>query len=171
MDTPVPARAADHVRGLTPFNRILAALACLILFAMMLLTFVDVIGRYLFLSPLPAAYEIVSLMMPAIIFCVLPVTVMREGHVTVDLLDALIPGAVARIQGVVVNLVTALALGLVSWRLGVKAYDDWDYESVTDELLLLIWPFGAGMAVLCGIATLVALLNAWHYAVMRKRRG
>lgn len=162
---------ADDVRGLTPASKILAGIACIVLFAMMLLTFIDVIGRYLFLSPLPAAYEIISLMMPAIIFCALPLTVLRETHVTVDLLDTFIPSGLAQVQGVVVNLVSAAALALVTWRLSVKGWEDRYYETVTDELLLLIWPFGLGMALLCAIATVAALANAWSYVSGTRARG
>ena len=171
MDYTPTTSAADPFRGLTTFGRLLALIACVILFAMMLLTFTDVVGRYVFLKPLPAAYEMISLMMPATIFCALPLTVLREGHVTVDLLDSFVPRALARVQGVLVNLISAVALGLVTWRLAVKAADDRYYESVTDELLLHIWPFGAGMALLCGIATLAALANAWGYATGRMMRG
>ncbi len=171
MDGASPNLAAGNVRGLSPASRLLAGVACLVLFGMMLLTFVDVIGRYVFLSPLPAAYEIISLLMPAIIFCALPLTVLRESHVTVDLLDAFIPSAVARVQGIFVSLFSAVALALITWRLGVKAWEDRYYETVTDELLLQIWPFGAGMAVLCAIATLAALANAWGYLSGSRTRG
>ncbi len=171
MDGASPNLAAGNVRGLSPASRVLAGVACLVLFSMMLLTFADVIGRYLFLSPLPAAYEIISLLMPGIIFCALPLTVLRETHVTVDLLDAFIPSGIARLQGVFVNLFSAIALALITWRLGVKAWEDRYYETVTDELLLLIWPFGAGMALLCGIATLAALANAWGYLLGARTRG
>lgn len=168
MDSPSLKSTAGDVRGLTAITRLLAVVACIILFVMMGLTFVDVVGRYVFLKPVPAAYEIVSLMMPAIIFCALPITVLREGHVTVDLLDAFVPRAVARVQAVVVNLITAAALGLVAWRLWVKAMEDWDYETATDELFLLIWPFDMGMALLCALAALAALANAWLYLARRK---
>ncbi|MGB3245875.1 MAG: TRAP transporter small permease [Sulfitobacter sp.] len=171
MDQPEPSQAADKVRGLDPASRLLGLIACLFLFAMMVLTFVDVIGRYVFLSPLPAAYEIISLMMPAIIFCALPITVLREGHVTVDLLDGFVPSAAKRLQAVLVSLFSAAALGLVTWRLYVKTIEDLDYETVTDELLLLVWPFGAGMSALCALATLAALFNAWLYLSGRKIRG
>ncbi|MEM6460300.1 MAG: TRAP transporter small permease [Pseudomonadota bacterium] len=164
-------QAADNIRGLTLISRVLAGIACVILFVMMTLTFVDVVGRYVFLQPLPAAYEIVSLLMPAIIFCALPLTVLREGHVTVDLLDGFIPRPVARFQAVFVSIVSAVALGLVSWRLAVKAADDRYYETITDELLLEIWPFDAGMAVLCAVAAIAALANAWCYATGRRVRG
>ena len=171
MDGARPNTAADRIRGLSPASKVLAGIACIVLFAMMLLTFADVLGRYVFLAPLPAAYEIISLMMPGIIFCALPLTVLRETHVTVDLLDAFIPNAIARFQGVIVNLVSAVALGLVTWRLWVKGTEDRYYETVTDELLLQIWPFGIGMAVLCAIATLAALVNAAHYASGARTRG
>lgn len=138
---------------------------------MMVLTFVDVVGRYVFLAPVPAAYEIVSLMMPAIIFCALPLTMLREGHVTVDLLDAFIPDGAARLQGLVVNLISTGALGLLTWRLGVKAYDDHRFGSMTDELFIPVWPFGAAMTVLCAVATLAALVNVWAYGSGRKLRG
>ena len=170
MNSPSDTGSAATVRGLAPLARLLAAFACLILFAMMVLTFVDVLGRYVFLKPVPAAYEIISLMMPGVIFCALPLTVLREGHVTVDLLDAFIPDAVARLQGMIVNVISAGALGLVAWRLFVKAQDDLLYDSITDELLLLLWPFGYGMAALCGLAALVALANAWVYATGRRKR-
>jgi TRAP-type C4-dicarboxylate transport system permease small subunit len=155
---------AVQIRGLTPASKVLAGVACIVLFSMMLLTFADVMGRYVFLAPLPAAYEMVSLMMPAIIFCALPLTMLRETHVTVDLLDAFIPSGLARIQAVIVNVISAIALALVTWRLAIKTRDDLSYETVTDELLLLVWPFGAGMTVLCAIATLAALASAWTYA-------
>lgn len=169
---PVPAQsAAVPLRGLTPASKVLAGIACLVLFSMMLLTFVDVMGRYVFLAPLPAAYEMISLMMPAIIFCALPLTMLRETHVTVDLLDAFVPAGLARIQAVVVNLVSAAALALVTWRLAIKTRDDFSFETVTDELLLLLWPFGAGMTVLCAIATVAALANAWTYGSGAKTRN
>jgi len=163
--------AADHIRGLTPLAGLLSRIACLLLFAMMLFTFADVVGRYFFASPLPAAYEVVSLTMPAIIFCALPLTVLRQGHVTVDLLDPFIPGAVARVQAVVVHLISAAALALISWRLVIRSMDQRYYEEVTDELFLELWPFSAAMAALCGLAALTALANVWLAATGRKTRG
>ncbi|KIN64259.1 TRAP transporter, DctQ-like membrane protein [Sulfitobacter noctilucicola] len=164
MDLSHNQPVAGNVRGLGAASAVLSWIACIVLFGMMLVTFADVVGRYVFLSPLPAAYEMISLMMPAIIFCAMPITVLREGHVTVDLLDSFMSRGTARIQGVVVNIVSACALGLLAWRLGVKARDDYVYETITDELLLLIWPVGAAMVVLCAIAALAALANAWAYA-------
>jgi len=163
--------AADHIRGLTPLAGLLSRIACLLLFAMMMFTFADVVGRYFFASPLPAAYEVVSLMMPALIFCALPLTVLREGHVTVDLLDSVIPRPVARVQAVIVHLISAAALALISWRLVIRSMDQRYYEEVTDELYLELWPFSAVMAALCAVAALAALANAALSASGRKARS
>ncbi len=171
MDLKTTYGAADHVRGLTPLSGVLSRIACILLFAMMAFTFADVMGRYLFASPLPAAYEVVSLMMPALIFCALPRTVLREGHVTVDLLDGYIPAAIARIQAVLVHLICAGILGLIAWRLAVLALDQKYYEEVTDELFLQLWPFSAAMAGLCAVATLAALANAGLGLTRRRIRG
>ncbi|TDK47443.1 TRAP transporter small permease [Antarcticimicrobium luteum] len=171
MDLKSTYGTAEHIRGLTPLAGLLSRIACLLLFAMMMFTFADVVGRYFFSSPLPAAYEVVSLMMPALIFCALPLTVLREGHVTVDLLDAITPAPVARVQAVIVHLVSAAALALISWRLVIRSIDQRTYEEVTDELFLELWPFSAVMAVLCAIAAIAALANAGLSATRRKARG
>lgn len=164
-----PAReTAAHVRGLTPFSRLLGLIACLLLFAMMMVTFVDVVGRYLFSAPLTAAYELVVLMMPTVIFCALPLTVLREGHVTVDLLDAFIPKSVVWLQSLLINLFCAVVMAVICWRLVVRAMDQHYYEEVTDVLIVPLWPFGAIMAVLSGIATLCFLANAWLAATTRQ---
>lgn len=144
--------------------RALSVVACVMLFAMMGLTFVDVIGRYFFASPLPAAYELVSLTMPAIIFCALPLANLREGHVTVDLMDGVLPDGAKRAQAVIVNLFAAAAIGFVAWRLAVRSHDQSRFFEVTDELYLPLWPFSAGMAALSAVACAASLAAAWGAA-------
>lgn len=148
--------------GLTSLTRVLTLIACVNLFVIMAISFVDVLGRYLFLAPVPAAYELISLLMPAVIFCALPNVVLNEGHVTVDLLDRYVSPVLARVQTIVVNIISALALMVLAWRLAVKGMDDFTYETTTNELWIAIWPFGIGMAALCGFAALVALLIAFR---------
>ncbi len=118
-------------------------------------------GRYLFSSPLPAAYEIVALIMPAIIFCALPLTVLKNGHVTVDLLDSFVPKWLEKIQQFIVNVFGAAALALLSWRLAVRSQDQNTYEEVTDELVLDLWPFSAAMSILCAVAALMFIAKLY----------
>jgi len=146
-------------------GRVLGGIACTALFVMMLLTFSDVIGRYFFASPLPAAYELISLIMPLIIFCALPYVNLTQGHVTIDLLDGFIPKWLLRWQVLFVHLVSAIALALIAWRLAIASQDHREFDGVTNELYLPLWPFSAAMSALCVIAAvtmLVAGLDQWR---------
>jgi len=150
-------------------SQVLAVISCLLLFSMMMLTFVDVAGRYIFSAPLPAAYEMIAFVMPGIIFCALPHVNLKEGHVTIDLLDGFIPESVKRWQAVIVNLFSAVALAFVAWRLWVRSRDHLRFGEVTDELYLELWIFSSVMSILCAIATIAFIINAWGYATNIKR--
>ena len=77
---------------LDQFDRVVApalgALAALVLFAMMMLTCVDVIGRYFFSRPIFGGFELTEMMLAAMIFLGLPLVTLRNEHVTVDVLDS-----------------------------------------------------------------------------------
>ena len=143
--------------------RVLGVIACLALFAMMLLTFIDVMGRYLFSSPLPAAYELISLIMPAIIFCALPHVNLTNSHVTIDLLDSFIPAAVKRVQVALISFLATAILGLLAWRLRVLSQDHFEFDGVTDELYLPLWPFSAIMSGLCVVATISMFVTGLNH--------
>lgn len=151
-------------------SQTLGAVSCALLFFMMLLTFVDVAGRYVFSSPLPAAYEIISLTMPGIIFCALPFVSHHESHVTIDLLDSFLTPALKRWQGAFANLFAAIALGFIAYRLYALSQDHMRFRQVTHEMFLSLWPFSFAMAVLCAIATLAFVANAWAYLTNGKIR-
>ena len=148
--------------GVLP-GRTLAAISCLLLFVMMALTFVDVSGRYLFNSPLPALHEIISFMMPGLIFCALPLVCRQEGHVTIDLLDMFLSARVKRWQGLFVSVVSLGAMSFISWRLAEKSASHFEFGEATDELYLDLWPFSTGMAVLAAIAAIALAANVADY--------
>jgi TRAP-type C4-dicarboxylate transport system permease small subunit len=152
-------------------SQALGVVSCALLFFMMLLTFVDVTGRYFFASPLPAAYEIISLTMPGIIFCALPFVSYSEGHVTIDLLDNFLTSGIKRWQGVFANLLAAIALGFIAYRLFALSLDHIRFREVTNELYLSLWPFSLTMAVLCAIATLALVANTYAYLANVRNRG
>jgi TRAP-type C4-dicarboxylate transport system permease small subunit len=144
-------------------SRALALVSCSILFIMMLLTFVDVTGRYIFNSPLPALHEIISFMMPGLIFCILPLVCSKEEHVTIDLLDTFVPKRVKRVQAIFVNLISSGAMFFLAWRLAEKSAAHFEYGEVTDDLYLILWPFSLLIAVLSAIAAIALLSNTYSY--------
>lgn len=144
-------------------TRVLALISCIILFLMMVLTFVDVGGRYLFNSPLPALAEIISFMMAGLVFGALPVVCFGEGHVTIDLLDGFVPRKFKRAQGALVNLISSGAMFFIAWRLWEKSMTHLEFGEATDELYMDIWPYSMGMAILSVVAAIAQLAAAGAY--------
>ena len=72
-------------------DAVLGIAASLILFLMMLLTFVDVVARYLFNFPLRGGFEVTELMLLVLIFAGLPLVSHADEHVTMDFIDRVLP--------------------------------------------------------------------------------
>lgn len=153
------SRLAGHVLGL---------ITGAILFVMMLLTFADVVGRDGFSSPVYGAYEVTEFMMGTLIFTALPLLCAREGHVTIDILDGLTPQHVARWQRVGVNLISAVALAFIAWRLYVLGGDLARTREVTMTLKIPHSPFAVGFAALSALACIATLANCWGYLTGRR---
>ncbi|MBP6816434.1 MAG: TRAP transporter small permease, partial [Burkholderiaceae bacterium] len=72
------------------FDVALGAAASLLLLVMMLLTFADVLGRYVFNTPLRGAFEITELALLSLIFAGLPLVSRADEHVTMDFIDKIL---------------------------------------------------------------------------------
>jgi TRAP-type C4-dicarboxylate transport system permease small subunit len=142
---------------------VLGTVSAVVLFAMMALTFVDVTGRKLFTHPVYGAYEITEFLMGTLIFCALPLVPAREGHVTIDVLDHLVPAGFARWQRVVVNATSTAVLAFVAWRLWVLAASHTRTHEVTMTLHIPHGPFSRLFAVMSALAAVACLVIAWGY--------
>lgn len=150
-------------RGL---QRALEGLAGLVLFALMLLTTADVLGRFLFNAPVTGTVELTQLMLAALVFLALPVVCWREGHIAVDLLDSVFPQFLVWIRQLLINAFSAAALWIMArrvWALGERSLD---WGDTTQFLGLPVGYFVQGMsvllfvsAVLCGLRVLTYLLE------------
>ncbi len=145
------ARLLDATLGV-----VLAAL----IFAMMALTFIDVVGRQGFDSPVPAGFEVTALMMGFAVYLGLPIVCARQDHIAISLLDRLFDGSARRIQRFLVNLLAG-ALSLVWTRemwLQAEALAD------ANELMMFLQietaVFVYGMTALTLVAALVLLAVA-----------
>jgi TRAP-type transport system small permease protein len=149
-------------------GRVLGTVAALVLFAMMALTFVDVAGRKLFSRPVYGAYELTEFLMGTLIFCALPLVTAREGHVTIDVLDHLLPAWVGRWQRGIVGLVSTGALAFIAWRLwGLSAGHSQTHE-VTMTLRIPHGPFSRLFAVMAALAAAACLAVSWEYLAGRR---
>ncbi len=72
---------------LKTLSKLPMAVASVALFALMVLTFVDVVMRSAFNAPIEAATELIRIGIAVVVFAALPVLSARGEHITVDLLD------------------------------------------------------------------------------------
>jgi TRAP-type C4-dicarboxylate transport system permease small subunit len=144
-------------------SRTLGAVTALTLFTMMLLTFADVWGRYLFRQPVFGGYEVTEFLMGVLIFSGLPILCAREGHVSIDVFDSLIPPKVRRPHLAIVNLISAGVLGAVAWRLYIHSGELTKNHEVTMTLKIPHGPFALLFSLLAAAACLACLAVTWSY--------
>ncbi|HVL57718.1 MAG TPA: TRAP transporter small permease [Burkholderiaceae bacterium] len=143
----------------------LGVLAASILFAMMLLTFVDVILRYFFNAPMKGSFEVTELLMAVLIFCGLPLVSYRGGHVAIDTFERFLPRLLRRALQPTIHLVCAIALAGMAWLLAGRAARFAALGDVTQTLKIEIAPWVYLMAALTLATALIHLAAA--IALMR----
>jgi len=145
-------------------QRVLGGFAATLLFSLMILTLVDVIGRYVFNAPINGSYEITELLLAAIIFSALPLVSARDDHITVDLIDAFVPKFIAWLRDVAIAIVSALILAGISYKIWLKALESVRYGDQTAMLLLPTAPVFFFISLALGLSSFIAALLAWQYA-------
>jgi TRAP-type C4-dicarboxylate transport system permease small subunit len=145
-------RRADAVLGIA---------ASLILFLMMLLTFVDVVARYLFNFPLRGGFEVTELMLLVLIFAGLPLVSHADEHVTMDFIDRMLPEAGRRFLVRLVHAVCAAVMFFLTWQVWIKAGRIAGYGDTTDVLKITVGPFVYFMAAMILLTGLVHLYKVF----------
>ena len=139
-------RRADAVLGIA---------ASAILFAMMLLTFADVVARYLFNFPLRGAFEVTELMLLVLIFAGLPLVSHADEHVTMDFIDRMLPQAASLMLVRLIHALVALVMFFLAWQVWIKANRIAGYGDTTDVIKIPVGPFVYFMAVMIALTGLV----------------
>ena len=80
----------------------------MLLCIMVVVTCIDVVGRYFFAAPLLGAYELITLAMGIMIFLGMPLVTAAEEHLTVDIVGKILGPKGKRARRIVVNTVAAL---------------------------------------------------------------
>lgn len=138
----------------------LGAVSGVALFAMMMLTVVDVIGRKFFQRSLVGGVELTELAMLAMIFGALPLASLMAEHVVFDMLDAWLPARVKALQHRISNGLAALLMATAGWFLFERAARTLEMGDQTAQLAIPIAPFHYGAAALVVATALMHLLLA-----------
>ncbi len=152
-----------------PFGRLerivtvtLGSLCAAVLFAMMMLTCIDVVGRYFFSKPIYGGFEITEMLLAALIFSGLPLVTLRNDHVTVDVLDAVTPDWLFRVQHVAACAIGLLATAYLSWRLWLRGLSMDSAGETTAQLKFKLAYLTYGMSVMMALTALALLLLAFR---------
>ena len=135
--------------------------ASILLFLMMVLTFADVVARYLLNRPIRGGFEITELTLLVLIFAGLPLVSHADEHVTMDFIDRILP-ARARVAWVrVMHAVCAAIMFFLTWQVWIKATRIASYSDTTDVLRITIAPFVYFMALMIALTGLVHLFKVF----------
>ena len=138
----------------------LGVAASAILFTMMLLTFVDVVGRYLVSRPVRGAFEVTELMLLTLIFAGLPLVTRADEHVTMDLIDRLLGARARALLARLVQLLCGALMFLLAWLMWQKAGVIAGYGDTTDVLRIVVGPFVYFMVAMILLSGLLHLYKA-----------
>ncbi len=142
-------------------DAVLGVAASAILFAMMLLTFVDVVARYLFNFPLRGGFEVTELMLLVLIFAGLPLVSHADEHVTMDFIDRMLPPRAVMLVVRAAHALCAAVMFFLTWQVWIKAGTIAGYGDTTDVLKILVGPFVYFMVAMILLTGLVHLYKVF----------
>ena len=128
-----------------------------VLFLMMLITAVDVAGRYVFNKPLPGGFELTELLLAALIYCGLPLVSARREHIVIDTFDPYYSPRFKRALDMIAEVVCALTLAGVGLLIFQRAVRVAGYGDTTNVLKLPLAPIVYLMGTMIVIAAAIHL--------------
>lgn len=147
-------------------NKLLDKLCSLIsglaLFAIMVLTFLDVTGRKLLDHSITGSLELTELFMVVVIFGALPLVSRKGEHVVFDSLDSFWSKGFVKFQKALVNLLCSIAMLALGWLMVSTGIDFASFGETTAQLKISKAPFIMGMGLMCVLAGIVHLVLVFN---------
>lgn len=146
------------IRALRLGERVLAIGAALALLAMMVLTFVDVVGRYGFNASVFGSTEMVEVLMVFVVFAGVALVTLDDDHIAVNVIDHLLPAGAEPAMRWVRGVFTVISYAAVAIALAAVARDAWHTGKTSVVLQIPQW-------WLAGSATLLSAAGALVHAI------
>lgn len=130
--------------------------------AMMLLSTVDVIGRYFFNAPVLGAYEITEYLMLIMVFSYLALAQSEKAHINVDIVFNHLPAGLRHVLERLNHLVCLLMMLLVSW---MSLQRIWELKRTGEASVLLKipdYPFALFLVIGCLVFCLEFLKDVFR---------
>lgn len=140
-------------------DKVLGFMAAVVLMLLMIVTFIDVLGRYLLSAPLPGAFELTEIMMAMLIFAGLPLVSRANQHVTVNLIIGILSPKIRHFQQLITQIIMAFVLAVMAWRMWIKATEMLKQGDETAYLLLPIAPIAFFMTLMMSVSALIVAIQ------------
>ena len=146
---------------LPPLVRICEIAAAAMLFVMMMLTFADVVGRYIFAAPIIGAAEMIQFLLAMTIFAGLCLVNARDDHITVELFEPQLDRLFPTSRRIVVQIFSVGMMAVIAYQLFQFALHA---ETIGRKTVVLEWSFAsvaftvAGLSVVSLIAQILGLM-------------
>jgi TRAP-type C4-dicarboxylate transport system permease small subunit len=157
--------------GIKYAEYVLTGISGLCFVAMMFLGTADVIGRYVFNSPITGTYEISQVLMAGVVLLGWAYTMKTGGHVRVELLICRLPSRPRAIIDFVMMLLSLAIFIMIMWRSTLLALQYMEEHRVLQTLNIPVYPFfflvpvGAFFLCLEIIIQMIYLIPAFRRSV------
>jgi TRAP-type C4-dicarboxylate transport system permease small subunit len=128
-------------RWIEKLSYFLGSVGAGVIFALMLITGIDVVGRYLFQSPLSGAFELSELALALMVIFGWGYNQAVKGHVEIDLLYKRLPQGVQTILDCLIPLLGLSLFVFVSWQAINFTITSIGWGENTEMLHLPVWIF------------------------------
>ncbi|WP_180897381.1 TRAP transporter small permease [Martelella soudanensis] len=138
---------------------VMASISAVLLFLMMILTFADVLARYIVHKPIFGAAEMIQFLLALTIFSGLAVINAEDDHVTVELFDVMVRDAFPILSKVLVQGVSILIMGLMVWQMARIAVHTYELGTTTIVLEWPMWIASGATACFAAISFVVQIIG------------
>ena len=133
----------------------LETISCVVIGIMMVLTFIDVIGRYVFHKPIFGGTEIISALLALTIFSGLGVINARDDHITVELFEEWFRGMLSPVvYEIVIQIFSVAAMALIAAVLFEHAWEAYKVKKLTEVLEMPVYYVSGTIAIFAAISLL-----------------
>jgi TRAP-type transport system small permease protein len=139
-------------RSFSALLRLLELAAAAAVFCLMIVTALDVAGRYLLAAPLPGATELTEILLGVAVFGSLPMVTGNGRHITVDTMEQLLSKRAASIVRWFSALISGVALLGLAWVVFELALKLQDSHLRTELLRIPLSPFAYFASAMCAFS-------------------
>ncbi len=142
---------------LPPLLRIADIVAAALIFVMMVLTFADVVGRYVFTAPIFGAAEMIQFLLAMTIFSGLCLVNAHDEHITVELFDAQLDRVISpTLRRIIIQLFSVGMMAVIAYQLYEFARES---ERVGTKSVVLEWPFAIVAFTVAGLSAVSLVMQ------------